>query len=113
MAIENIDDPAIQHTMNVEKMIPNGRPSNSSSSPSSAFESVVNAGVLKKEDELAVLLIDKKDNADGEKVINFYTQEQALGQQQYLNGHEFESDASRQLKNIATLDLKPKIELTT
>ena len=37
-----------------------------------------------KEDELAVLLIDKKDNADGEKVINFYTQEQALGQQQYL-----------------------------
>ena len=67
MAIENIDDPAIQHTMNVEKMIPNGRPSNSSPSPISALESVVNAGVLMKEDELAVLLIDKKDNADGKR----------------------------------------------
>ena len=47
---------------------------------------------LKVTEELAVLMFDKKDNAEGERVINFYKQEQALGKQQYLDGDEFESD---------------------
>jgi hypothetical protein len=64
---------------------------------------------LKVTEELAVLMFDKKDNAEGERVINFYKQEQALGKQQYLDGDEFESDTSIQLKKYATLDLKVKI----
>mmetsp|Transcript_13550 Transcript_13550/g.24513 ORF Transcript_13550/g.24513 Transcript_13550/m.24513 type:complete len:146 (-) Transcript_13550:1030-1467(-) len=47
MAMENIDEPAMQHTMNVEKMTPKGRPSNSPS-PTSSLARVVNAGVHMK-----------------------------------------------------------------
>jgi hypothetical protein len=56
---------------------------------------------MKIEEELAVLEMDKKDNADGERMIDFYKQEQALGRQQYLKGDEFESDKSLQHKQLA------------
>ena len=65
---------------------------------------------LKIQEELVVLNFDKKDNADGDKMIQFYQQEEALGSQEYLQGDEFESDASLQFKRIALLDQTVKIE---
>mmetsp|Transcript_27704 Transcript_27704/g.59174 ORF Transcript_27704/g.59174 Transcript_27704/m.59174 type:complete len:109 (-) Transcript_27704:1157-1483(-) len=46
MAIENIDEPAMQQTMKVENMTPKGSPSNAS--PISSFASAVSAGVHMK-----------------------------------------------------------------
>ncbi len=43
LPIENIDEPAIQQTMKVEKITPNGKPSKLS--PISSFASAVRAGV--------------------------------------------------------------------
>lgn len=43
IAIEKIDEPTIQQTINVEKITPNGSPSKLS--PISSFASAVNAGV--------------------------------------------------------------------
>ena len=64
---------------------------------------------LKMREELAVLELDKKNNAAGEKVIEFYRQEQALKQQQYLRNDIFESNRSRQLKLVG-LECRATIE---
>ena len=55
---------------------------------------------LKVREELAVLELYKKNNAAGEKMIEFYRQEQALKSLQYLRNDIFETNRSMQLKQV-------------